>query len=330
MSIRKKVAIWTALFLLLLISLLISLSFGAATIPFSDVKAFIFNQYQNDNTLLLYEIRLPRIIASALVGASLGVAGCYMQGMTRNPIASPSLFGVVSGASAVLSIAIVFFKDINYYGVLFACLIGSVLAGFIVFALSHSSTHKMSPTKVVLAGTAVSTLLYAISDFFSIRFTTAKQMTMWASGGLLGVSFNEIMIVLPIIVIGLIASLYYSSKLTLVSLDDEIALTLGESTKTLRIIFFLIVTFLTGASIALAGNISFVGLVIPHLVRKIVGGDYKYIVPISIISGTMLLVMTDTMARLINAPYETPITAIMAIVSYPIFLVIIKKKGGLR
>lgn len=313
---------------LLAVAVLLALTFGAANIPFQDVKAFILNDYVNDNTLILQEIRFPRIIAAALVGMALGVSGTYMQGMTRNPLASPSLFGLTAGASAALSLGLVLFRSINHIGILAICLLGSMIAGTLVFLISAGGKRSLSNQKTILAGAAVSTLLYALSDAIALRFTTSKQMTMWASSGLIGVSFKEIFIVIPIIILGLSMALFYRKKLTLLSLDEELAISLGENVKKLKVIFFFMVTFLTGASIALSGNIVFVGLIIPHLVRKIVGGDYKHIVPISIVTGGVFLVLADLASRIINAPYETPITAIMSVASYPIFLHVVRKGGA--
>lgn len=321
----KLIILMLILLMVLALSFVLAMVFGAAHIPLVDVKAFVLKTYVNEHTLILDEIRMPRVIGAALVGMALSVTGAYMQGMTRNALASPSLFGITAGASAVLSFSIAFFKNINYFGILTACMVGAFIAGLVVFFISVSGRHGLSNNKMILAGAAVSTLLYAISDAIALRFTTSKQMTMWAASGLVGITYKEIIIVLPFILIGLLAALKYSSKLTIVSLDEEIALSLGENVKALRIIFFFMVTILTGAAIALSGSIVFVGLVIPHFVRKLVGGDYKHIVPFSIVTGAIFLLIADMVSRIINAPYETPITAVMAIVSYPIFLYAVRK-----
>jgi len=314
--------------LLLIITFLVALSHGAADISFQEVLALLLNEYENENVIILREMRLPRVIASALAGMALSVAGAYMQGMTRNPLASPSLFGITAGASALLSFTIVFFVNMTYYHILLVCLIGSIGAGGLVFAISNAGRQSLSNQKTVLAGAAVSTMLYALSDAIALSYTTSKQMTMWANSGLIGVNFNEIMIVLPLLVVGLIIALMYSGKLTLISIDEEVAISLGENVKQLKTIFFFLVTMLTGAAIALSGSIVFVGLIVPHLVRKLVGHDYKLILPVSILLGAMVLMIMDLLSRTINAPYETSISAIMAICSYPLFLYVVKQKGG--
>lgn len=306
---------------------LVALAFGAADIPFQDVKAFIFSRYQNENTLILKELRLPRVLASALAGMALAVSGAYMQGMTRNALASPSLFGITAGASAVLALSLALFQGMDQYGVLLACLTGSTASGLLVFFISLRGRHSLSNNKTVLAGAAVSTLLYAVADAISLRFTSSKQMAMWASSGLIGVTMEEIFIVLPIIIIGSFTALVYSKKLTLVSLDEELAVSLGENVKQLRIIFFFMVTCLTGAAIALSGSLVFIGLVIPHFVRRLVGGDYRNIVPFSMFTGAVFMILADLLSRTINAPYETPVTAIMAVASYPIFLYVVRNGG---
>ncbi len=327
MESAKRKGAMLILLVVLAFAVLSALAFGAADIPFKEVKAFIFGLHENDQTLILKEIRMPRIAGALLAGMALAVSGAYMQGMTRNPMASPSLFGLTAGASALLSIGIVLLPSFNSYGVLLLCLLGSSLAGFLVFFISARGRHSLSNQKTVLAGAAVSTLLYALSDAVALRFTTSKQMTMWANSGLVGTNSKEILVVLPIILLGLILALVYRNKLTLVSLDEELALSLGENVRRLKVIFFFMVTFLTGAAIALSGSIVFLGLIVPHFVRRLVGGDYRHIVPFSIVTGGIFLVVADLLARVVNAPYETPVSAIMAVASYPIFLIVVKKGG---
>lgn len=324
----KVIITVVALLLLLGCVFLLALSFGAADVSIKEVKALLLNEYDNDHIIILKEMRLPRIIAAGLAGMALAVAGAYMQGMTRNPLASPSLFGITAGASALLSFSIVVFKNMTYVHTLFVCLVGSILAGALVFSISNAGKQSLSNQKTILAGAAVSTMLYALSDAIALSFTTSKQMTMWANSGLIGVTFNEIYIVLPIIIVGLLLAVYYRSKLTLLSVDEEVATSLGENVKSLKTIFFFLVTTLTGAAIALSGSIVFVGLIVPHLVKRIVGHDYKIIVPVSIIVGAVVMILMDLLSRTINAPYETSISAIIAISSYPLFLYVVKKKGA--
>lgn len=329
MKLSRLVAYMIAAGAVMVAAFLFSLAVGAAQIPFGDVKAFLMGAYSNDNTTILREIRFPRVVASALAGTALAVSGAYMQGMTKNPLASPSLFGITAGASAMLSFVLAFVPGVTYNGVLFAALGGSIFAGFLVFAISMSGRHGLSNNKTILAGAAVSTLLYAISDGIALRFSTTKQMTMWAASGLIGTTMEEIMTVLPILVVGLVLALYFAGKLTLLSLDEEIALSLGENVGRLRVVFFFLVTFLTGASVAMAGGVVFVGLVVPHLVRRIVGSDYKRIVPMTMVVGAIFMMLADTAARVVNAPYETPVTAVMALVSFPVFLYVVKRGEGL-
>ncbi len=325
---KKQLGLILVLLVALVSAFIAAMAFGAAKIPLADLRAFLLQAYENENTLILEEIRFPRVVAAGLVGMALAVSGAYMQGMTRNPLASPSLFGITAGASAALSFSLALSHNLSYFGVLVACLLGSVVSGLIVFLISFSGRHGLSNNKTILAGAAVSTLLYAVSDALALHFTTSKQMTMWASSGLIGVTLKEIYMVLPILVVGLGLALAYSKKLTLVSLNEELAISLGENVKVLRIAFFFLVTFLTGAAIALSGSIVFVGLVVPHFVRRLVGGDYKHIIPVSMITGAAFLMLADLASRLVNAPYETPITAVLAVCSYPVFLFVVRKGGG--
>lgn len=323
---QKNIKIKLLMLLFIMAStFIISIAFGAAKIPFKQVLDFILFNSNSDQALILKEIRIPRVIASGLAGMALSLSGTYMQGMTRNPLASPSLFGLTAGASAAVATGIAIFKNSDYLFIIFLSFLGCFLAGGFVFLISFKKEKQMSPEKMILAGAAVSTLLYAISDAIALHFSTTKQMTLWASGGLVGVTKHEILIILPLIILGVILAIINSKKLSILSLDEEIALSLGVDVKKLKILFFFLVILLTASAISLSGSMVFIGLIVPHLVRKIVGGDYKHIVLFSMIVGPTFMMITDLISRVIHAPYETPISAVMAIVSYPLFIYVAKK-----
>lgn len=325
---NKSMYLYVLLSILLIgVTFLIALSNGAASIPFKTTVTWLLRQTQTDQTLILSELRFPRVLAAALAGMALSVAGTYMQGMTRNALASPSLFGLTAGASASVAIAMALFKNTHYLVILLCSIFGAFFAGFIVFSISGTKKNKMNTGNMILAGAAISTLLYAISDAISLHFSTSKQMTMWASGGLNGVTIKEIIMVLPLLMILLVLSLVFRNKLALLSLDEELSISLGLNIQKTKVQFFFLVTLLTGIGIALSGSIVFIGLIVPHIVRKIIGHDYKHIVVFSMLFGSIFLMSTDLIARVIYAPYETPISAVMAIVSYPLFLYVARKKA---
>ncbi|GJM75088.1 hypothetical protein HMSSN036_73040 [Paenibacillus macerans] len=169
----------------------------------------------------------------------------------------------------------------------------------------------------MLAGAAISTFLQAATEGISLAFKISKDVSMWTAGGLIGTNWEQIQAVALVIVAGIAVSVMYSGHLTILSLSDEVAVGLGQKLARIKFILFALVILLTGAAVALAGNIAFLGLMIPHIVRKIVGTDYRYILPFSVFAGAAFMLLADTLARTINAPYETPMAAIVAMAGLP-------------
>jgi iron complex transport system permease protein len=302
---------------------------GAADISVMEVWSALATNATSDKILIIREIRLPREIAAILVGAALAVSGAVMQGMTKNPLADPGLLGLTAGANAALALVIVFFPSANYFGIIIACFIGAAIGAILVLGISSLKKGGFAPFRVVLAGAAVSALLYAVADGIGIYYRISKEVSMWTAGGLMGTSWKQLQMIAPFILIGIIIALYLSRQLTILSLSEEVAVGLGQKTILIKTMLFFVVILLAGASVALVGNMAFIGLIIPHVVRAIVGTDYRFIIPMSVILGATLMLLADTIGRTINAPYETPIAAIVAMMGLPFFLFIVHKGGKL-
>ncbi|WP_144549258.1 iron ABC transporter permease [Bacillus sp. X1(2014)] len=303
--------------------------FGAADTTVKDVwMALTSTSTNNDATLMLREIRFPRAAAAIFVGAALAVSGAIMQGLTRNPLADPGLLGLTAGANAALAIAVSFIPSANYFSMTVACFMGAAVGTLIVFGIGSIKKGGFSPLRIVLAGAAVSAFLYAVAEGIGIYFKVSKNVSMWTSGGMIGTSWKQLQIIVPFIIIGILVSLFLSRQLTILSLNEEVAVGLGQKTTQVKAILFIVIILLAGASVALVGNMAFIGLMVPHLVRGIVGTDYRFIIPMSAISGATFMLFADTLGRIINAPYETPIIAIMAVMGLPFFLVIVRKGGS--
>lgn len=314
---------------MLLTMFIISVVFGAAETTMQDVWSAIFTNMKSDEINILREIRLPREVAAIIVGAALAVSGAIMQGITRNPLADPSLLGLTSGANAALAITIALLPVTNYLGITIACFIGAAIGALMVFSLGAVKKGGFSPFRIVLAGAAVSAFLYAIADGVGIYFKISKDVSMWTAGGLIGTSWKQLAIISPFIGVGILIALLLSRQLTILSLNEEVAVGLGQKTVQIKIILFIAVILLAGASVAIVGNMAFVGLMVPHIVRAVVGTDYRYIIPMSIVVGGILMLIADTLGRTINIPYETPVAAIIAIMGLPFFLIIVRKGGGI-
>jgi iron complex transport system permease protein len=305
----------------------VAMVFGAADINIKDVWLALTSNSMNEKISIIREIRLPREIAAIFVGAALAVSGTIMQGMTRNPLADPGLLGLTAGANAALAITIAFIPSANYFGTMIACFIGAAVGAIMVFGIGAMQKGGFSPLRIVLAGSAVSAFLYAIAEGIGIYFKISKDVSMWTAGGMIGTSWSQLQVIVPFILLGILIALFFSRQLTILSLNEEVAVGLGQKTTQIKVILFIVIIFLAGASVALVGNMVFIGLMVPHIVRSIVGTDYRFIIPMSAILGAAFMLLADTIGRTINSPYETPVAAIISIVGLPFFLFIVRKGG---
>ena len=329
---RKKVAyiLMVVAIVLLLVGIGTSISLGAKNIDLSTIVNSILHDSNDINTKIIRDVRIPRAIAAALVGGFLAVAGAIMQGITRNPIAEPSVMGITQGATFMIAVALVIqrmFPDliISSFTMMMFAFAGASISGLLVYFVSSRSMRKVDPVKLALAGTALGTLLISLAMGISMYFNLSQQLTFWISGGVTGAKWSSITLLAIIGGGALIGAILMAPKITILSLGEEIAIGLGQKTNKIRFISILLVILLTGASVSVAGNIVFVGLIIPQIVRGIVGADYKYIIPSSMVFGSVLLVYSDILARMINPPYETPIGSLTALLGVPVFIYLVRK-----
>ncbi|WP_232718703.1 FecCD family ABC transporter permease [Bacillus sp. FJAT-45037] len=301
--------------------------FGAAEVTVREVWAALMTSATGDQLSMLREIRFPRAVAAIFVGAALAVSGAIIQGLTRNPLADPGLLGITAGANLALAITIAFIPTANYFGMMVACFIGAAVGTVMVLSIGAARKGGFSPFRIVLAGAAVTAFLTAIAEGIGIYFKISKDISMWTAGGLIGTSWSQLQIVIPFIIGGILVAIFLSKQLTILSLSEEVAVGLGQHTTKIKVMLFLIIIMLAGAAVALVGNIAFIGLMIPHIVRAVVGTDYRYVLPMSVIFGAGFMLLADLVARTISAPYETPVAAIVAIIGLPFFLFIVRKEG---
>lgn len=309
-------------FIVFIATFVCAIVIGAADTTIKDVWLAITAPETNKVAMMIREVRLPREFAAVVVGAALAVAGAIMQGMTRNPLADPGLIGLTAGANAALAATFAFFPAANYIQTVFACFVGAAFGGLIVFGIG---AKQFSPFRIVLAGAAISTFLYAVSEALGLIYKVSKDVSMWTAGGMMGTTWHELKIVTPFICFAMLIAFWQSRQLTILSMSEEVAVGLGQQLTRVKTILFFIVIVLAGASVALVGNLAFVGLMVPHFVRLLVGTDYRFILPMSAIGGATFMLFADTVARMIHAPYETPVVAVVAVMGLPFFLFIVRK-----
>jgi iron complex transport system permease protein len=305
--------------LLLVACLFGSVLFGAVEIPPGTIWKAIFQFDGSTEHLIIRTVRLPRAILAVAVGAALAAAGAITQGLTRNPLAAPDLLGINMGASLAMVLAI-FLHGTEGHTLLFA-FAGAAIAALTVYWLGSLGRTGLTPLKLVIAGAAVGYLLSSLtSAILILSQRTLEEIRYWLAGSLAGQDLNTIRAVLPYIAIGLVASLALGRQLTLMGLGEDVARGLGLQTGWVKVGAALAVVLLAGSAVALVGPIGFVGLVVPHLVRFLVGSDYRWIMPYAMIFGGILLSVADLAARLVIRPQELPAGIMTAIVGAPFFI----------
>ncbi|SCI75969.1 Iron-uptake system permease protein FeuB [uncultured Clostridium sp.] len=316
---------------LLLIGIILSISIGSKDISLKTLADSLFFNLDSLDSKIVRDVRLPRALAAALVGGFLAVSGAIMQGITRNPIAEPSVMGITQGATFTIAIALVLQKVLpgfapgSFMLMIFAFL-GASISGILVYFISSKSRGKVDPVKLALAGTALGTLLVSLATAIAMYFNLSQQLSFWISGGLVSAKWEGVKLLIIAGGIGFLLAIIMAPRITILSLGEEVAIGLGQKTNLVRFISLLVVILMTGASVSVAGNVVFVGLIIPQIAKAIVGADYKYIIPSSLVLGSVLLVYSDVLSRMINPPYETPVGAITALIGVPMFIYLVRKE----
>ncbi|MCK1168963.1 FecCD family ABC transporter permease [Streptococcus uberis] len=330
-SLKQPKSFWLVFFTLGLLFFIVgyvSLRFGAVTFSHDTLGDIIQNPTDRSRlTLTFLNIRLPRVLATIIVGAALAVSGAVMQGITRNPIADPGLLGINSGAGLGLVVAYAFFHQLHYTSIILVCLSGSILASLMVFSLSYQIGKGYQQLRLILAGAMVSTFLTALGQAITTYFQIANRIIGWQAGGFVAVNWQMLYHIAPIIGFGLIMTQLLAHQLTILSLSETRSKALGQNTLLLTLIFMALVLLMASASVALAGNISFLGLIIPHFVKALFPSTYQRRLPLIAISGATFMMAVDLICRTINPPYETPLTAVISLVGLPVFLWLVRKGG---
>jgi iron complex transport system permease protein len=312
----------------LLIAAMSSIAFGVADIHPSTVFDAIFN-FNPDSTshLIIRTLRVPRAGLGAIVGASLAVAGAIMQGITRNPMGDTGILGINAGAAFVVVLAVSLAKGTGFGVYVWFAFAGGAITALTVYTLSAFRLGSPTPLRLTIAGTAVTALLSSLTTAILILDERAVgDVRFWLAGSVGGLDLKMLGQVAPYLVIGLALSLLLGRQITTLALGEDIAKGLGQRTGRIKGLCALCVVLLAGASVAAAGPIGFVGLVIPHVVRFFVGVDYRWILPYSALCGAIFLVSADVVARLVIKPSEVPVGVMTAIIGGPFFVYLVRQK----
>ena len=342
----KEVPIYIGASVILLVILFLSIGFavtiGSVDIRIKEVYQVILYKLLNigDSSIgtgavadVVWLIRMPRIVLAIAVGVGLSVVGIVMQAIVKNPLADPYILGVSSGASLGATLAVVLgigssFGS-NSLGIM--GFIGAFGVSILVLIISNIGGRSNS-IKLLLAGMALSSVCSSFSSFLvyiSDDSQKLKTITFWLMGSLAGAKWNEIVIIMPIIILGVIFFMTQYRTLNLMLLGDEVSITLGTDLHKFRIIYLVITSLMIGLLVYVSGMIGFVGLIIPHIVRMIFGTDHKKIIPISALLGAIILIWADVLSRALIKGTEIPIGIVISIIGSPLFVwLMIKKNYG--
>ena len=311
----------------LAVSMFAAISWGAKDMPASDVWAAVF-QYNPALTphQIIHELRLPRVLGAAVVGAAFAVAGALMQGVTRNPLADSGILGINSGATFVVALSFAFWPNLPYSGLMAVSFAGSVLSTVFIFILGSSSPGGMTPMRLTLAGAVVAAMLHSLSSGVAIYYDLNQDLAFWYAGGAAGIKWTHLQLLIPVLLAAMAGAVLIGRPVSLVSLGEETAASLGIDPKRVQVMAMALAVVLAGVSVSAVGAIGFVGLVIPHISRKLIGVDYRFIIPLSAVLGSVLLVLADLAARMVNPPKELAIGIMVAMVGVPFFLYLARRE----
>ena len=295
----------------------------------------ILTNYNPDNLIhhVTLTIKLPRLIGAVMVGAMLAVGGAVMQGITRNYLASPDVVGVDSGAGLGLSIAMALTGGAtSYWSSITFSMLGAACAMGVIFFVSSRIRGNESSIKLLLAGSALGMMFSGIAKTIDIASGMGQSINVWNNSGLLGIQWVAIGVLL-LGISGMALGFAIAGRITVLGMGDETAVSLGQNVRLTKLLGIASVVLISSATVCTVGNIGFVGLVIPNMVKMAVGEDYRKVIPLSALFGSLLLMAADVASRLVNYPAETPIGTITSILGIPIFLYLInskRHKGGLE
>ena len=301
-----------------------SLSKGSVYISIEDIWLAIFRRGEEINQTIIWDLRLPRLISSLLVGSALGMSGALLQGMLKNGLASPYLLGISAGSGLVIVAFITF--GLAQIFIPIAAWLGAIFTTLIVFTLSKSG-NKISIERLILGGVAISSLFGAIQATLLLQAEDGRIQSAltWLIGSLNSRGWNEIRITWIPILFSIMLSLLLARQLNLLSLGDELSMSLGNSLFRSRCLIGAIATLLAASAVAIGGLIGFIGLIVPHFSRLLIGSDYKFILPLSALIGGLTLSTADLIAR--SGPIEMPVGIITSLIGAPIFIIILYKRS---
>ncbi|WP_329434736.1 MULTISPECIES: iron ABC transporter permease [unclassified Streptomyces] len=325
---RRRI-VWTAAALVaLVLAVLLSLAVGARAIALSAVLDALVHGGHSDDAEVIRGLRLPRTLVGLMVGAALALAGTVLQGITRNPIADPGILGISQGASVGVVLAIAFAGIHTLTGYVWFAFAGAALASVAVYAIASSGRGGATPVKLALGGAAINALLVSVTTaVLTTKASAMDEFRFWQVGSLSGRDTHIVGQIWPFLVIGVLLVLSVARGLDALALGEDVAKGLGQRVATVRIVGGLGATVLTGVGVAAAGPIAFIGLAVPHIARAVVGSDHRWVLPMAALIGPVMLLVSDTVGRVVFPPSEVPAGVMTALIGVPFLVTLVRRKA---
>lgn len=322
----KFLGLWAGI-CILIVSFAASIVLGQTLTPIGTaIEAFVHFDAASTEHIIVTTTRLSRAVIACLIGASLAIAGALMQALTRNPLASPDLFGINAGAMFFVVLGTVFFSLNSLIQLIWFALFGAGLAAMIVMVLGSLGRDGLSPIKIVLAGAALTALFSAFTQgMLVIDEQSLEGVLFWIGGSVSGRTLEMLNPVLPLIVGAGVLSAFLGSSINIFVTGEDIATGLGQKVVYVKIVMGVLIACLAGGSVAVGGSIGFIGLIVPHIVRSLIGIDYRWIIPYCAVLGASLLLLADVAARFVIMPEEMPIGVMTALIGAPFFIYLARK-----
>ncbi len=333
LSENYKKLIFIVLLIILLAAVVIAGSLGSARISFSDVVKIIIHPLSPDidgikesSRIIVWKIRLPRIMLTIIAGMGLGVSGAVFQGIFRNPMANPYILGVSSGAAFGVTLGMVMGLQVTFLGmgaIPVSAFTGALGASIIVFLISGGGRDILP---LLLSGIAMGFFLSALMSLLMyFNRSQLENIIYWTMGSFNAANWKKVVITAPVIITGITFIILFSRDLNLMVMGEDSAKSMGLSVKKSRLIFLIVSTIITASAVAVSGVIGFVGLIVPHAMRIITGPDHRTLIPYSMLGGAILLLISDTIARTIIAPTEIPVGIVTSLLGAPFFLFLLNR-----
>lgn len=332
---KRKAAVRNAVIVLvfsvlLILSFIVSMNTGYSKLSPLDTLRTLFGDGTDKENLILFGFRLPRIVISMLVGAGLALSGCIIQGVTRNPLADPGLLGINAGAGLTVILFVLFFGAQSFLSVFtlpFLALFGAGVAAVAVYALSYKRQSGIAPLRLILTGVAVQAGVSALTTVLVVKLdeTQFDFVASWQAGSIWGSNWTFVLALAPWLLLLIPYVLWKARGLDVLNLGDDIASGLGASVEKERRRLLIAAVALAASCVAVSGSISFVGLIAPHLARRLVGPRHRILLPVCALAGAVLVSISDTVARVIVQPTELPTGIMVAIIGAPYFLYLLIK-----